>query len=321
MSQSFPACNSCTPRGRAGGLWALVVAAVLVALVGSVWGRDSDVRAEAVRPPSTDVVVMEVHPHLDHLHAGSVTNITDRDGYDNQPSFMDEDRLLFSSVRGGEASNIMVHSWSRGTAEVLADTPESEYSPRLMPSGDAVSVVRVEMDGVSQHLVRIALDGGEARRLLPELDDIGYYAWIDEARVAVWRLGGMLDLANVETGEVERVAEGVSPGVQAVPRDPMASFVRVEDGEATVYLLDGRSGEVEAVATTPGGTVEHAWLSSATLLTIHDGVVHRWMGGGEEPWAPVLEDLREVHGNFTRMATSPSGTRWAVVVERDGPGS
>ena len=102
--------------------------------------------------------------------------------------------------------------------------------------------------------------GRQAERLLPELDDIGYYAWIDAGRVLVWRLGGYLDLADLETGELRRIAEGVAPGVQAVPGDPMASFVRVEDGEARIHLLDGATGEVREVATAPGGSIEHAWL-------------------------------------------------------------
>lgn len=268
-------------------------------------------------PPSTDVVVFDVYPHGDHLHVGSLVRITERDGYDNQPSFLDEDRIVFSSIRGGEASNIIGYSVAGDTLEPVTDTPESEYSPTPVPSGDALSVVRVEMDGVSQHLVRIPLDGGPPERLLPHVDDIGYHAWLDEERVALYRLGepATLHLANIVTGEVGLVAQDVLPVLRQVPGDPSVSFAqRDADGLVQIRLLEGESGDVVTVTSTPGNTAEHAWLSSATLLSLHDGVVYRYRGGGDVPWDPILEDLREVLGDFTRLATSPSGMRWAVVV-------
>ena len=270
-------------------------------------------------PPSTDVVIMTVYPHGDHLHARSLRWVTNRDGYDNQPSFLDEDRILFSSATDGGATDILRYSaWDEET-EAVTRTPESEYSPRLMPSGDAISVVRVEMDGVSQHLVRYPLDGGPPERLLPQLDDIGYYAWIDERRVALFRLGEppTLHIADIVTEEVEEVVRGIGPVLQSVPGEAAVSFVRRDNGGEgwVIHLWDGDTGEIEALSPTPGPEPDHVWLSSATLLAIHDGAVHRLVPDVPSGWHPVLEDLRDLFGSFSRLAVSPSGTRWAVVVE------
>jgi len=312
----------------------ILVCAAPVAGEGSAWvasGEAANLRVAAERlsgadtttasppPPSTDVVVMTVYPHGDHLHARSLKWVTNRDGYDNQPSFLDEERLLFSSAMDDGATDILRYSaWDEET-EALTTTPESEYSPRLMPSGDAISVVRVEMDGVSQHLVRYPLDGGPAERLLPELDDIGYYAWVDERRVALFRLGDppSLHIADIVTGEVEEVVRGIGPVLQSVPGEAAVSFVqRDEEGDRWVIRLwDGATGEIRELGRTPGSDPDHVWLSSVTLLALHDGVVYRQLPDASRAWHPVLEDLRDLFGSVTRLAVSPSGTRWAVVVE------
>lgn len=270
-------------------------------------------------PPSTDVVVMTVYPHGNHLHARSLKRVTNRDRYDNQPAFLDEDRLLFSSATADGGTDIFRYSAWDEEIEAVTRTRESEYSPRLMPSGDAISVVRVEMDGVSQHLVRYPLDGGPPERLLPELDDIGYYAWVDERRVALFRLGDppTLHIADVTTGEVQEVVRGIGPVLQSVPGEAAVSFVRRdnEDEGWVIHLWDGATGEIQELSPTPGPEPDHVWLSSATLLALHDGVVYRLVPQAPDGWHPVLEDLRDVFGTFTRLAVSPSGTRWAVVVE------
>jgi hypothetical protein len=65
--------------------------------------------AEAVPssgPPDTDIIVFEIYPHRDHVRVGSLVRVTERGSYHNQPFFLDEDRLLFTSVREGDQADI-----------------------------------------------------------------------------------------------------------------------------------------------------------------------------------------------------------------------
>jgi hypothetical protein len=283
-------------------------------------------------PPATDVILFTVVPHGDHLHARSLVLVTERDGYDNQPSFLDEDHLIFTSAGADGVTNILRYSVWDDAVGALTQTPESEYSPRRMPSGDAISVVRVALDGISQELVRYPLDGGPAEVLLPGLVDIGYYAWIDEHRVALFRLGDppTLHIADLLTGEVREVASGIGPVVQPVPGRAAASFVQraevAPDHEAgegqggaqearwLIRLWDGETGEITTVAETLGSQPDHVWLSSSSLLSIHAGRVFRYLPAGDGGWHMVLDDLCPVFGTLARLSISPSGQRWALVI-------
>ncbi len=41
--------------------------------------------ASVTAQSATDIVTLDLRPHQDHVHAGSLVQVTDRDGYDNQP--------------------------------------------------------------------------------------------------------------------------------------------------------------------------------------------------------------------------------------------
>ena len=286
----------------------------------------------ALAQPSTDVVVLDLRPHGDHVHVGSMVPVSERDGYDNQPHFRDHDRLLLVSDRDGPGTDVYGFSVVEGEPVRLTRTPESEYSPRVTPDGTGFSVVRAEeaggggVQGLFVYPLVESEDGDEpaglddARRLLPEVDDIGYYAWLNETEVALFRLGDppSLHLADVETGEVRHVADDIGPSVQPIPGRDAVSFVDASGQDAwTVRVLEAGSAETTAVAELPLGVAEHAWLSEFNLLMGHEGILYRFPVDREEEWVEMAE-LGPVVGNFTRIAVSPHQTRIAVVVEDGG---
>ncbi len=282
------------------------------------FGQPLDGTARTAAQPSTDIVVFDVYPHGDHVHVGSVVSVTDRGGYDNQPFFIDEERLFFSSTREGDQADVYRFDLFAEVLEQVTSTPESEYSPRLTPDGEAISVVRVDLDGATQGLYRIPLDGGDAQNLLPDLDDIAYYAWAGPDRVALFRVGESsgLYLATLSTGELHHIADHVGRSLQSIPGTESVSFVDQSDPERWfVRRLHGETGEVETVVDTPPGSVEHAWMSSSTLIMGHEGALYRYsVGGVEGVWIPLV-DLRRYVGPFSRIAVSPSGLRIGVVTE------
>lgn len=306
-----------------------------------------------VAQSSTDVVVLDLYPHLDHVHVSSLTRVTDRTGYDNQPRFLDHERLLFVSDRDG-GTEVYLALLAEDRVVRLTDTPESEYSPHLLRWGadgaEALVVVRVEADGVSQHLVRYPLPVRsspesleeplrEGIRLAAPLLDVGYHAWAPpeeggdagEARWGVlFRVGAggapptlyriRLDAAGRMTEE-HRVQAGIGRSLQPVPGTTEVSFVDLSTPDRPILQrLDPASGEVTRVAELPAGADEHGWLSAVTVFFPHDGVLWRSSREPERPWIPLMsfeEELGAVlGGRVTRIAVSPAGLRVAVVVER-----
>src|SRR3989442_341427 len=91
-------------------------------------------------PPSpSDIFIVDVKTKLDRktrtdeLKFGAPKKVTDFAGYNNQPFFMPDGRsLLYTSIRNKQA-DIYRYDLNTGATTQVTNTPESEYSPTLMP--------------------------------------------------------------------------------------------------------------------------------------------------------------------------------------------
>src|SRR5512142_1750822 len=95
--------------------------------------------------PSTDIWLVSLEgpgtPRVGHAE-----NLTQRIGYDNQPSFTpDGQSILYTRIEGNAPSDVWrISLATRETSNVTRTIVESEYSPTPMPDGRHFSTVRVE---------------------------------------------------------------------------------------------------------------------------------------------------------------------------------
>ncbi|HEX7121457.1 MAG TPA: hypothetical protein VF178_03730 [Gemmatimonadaceae bacterium] len=278
------------------------------------WGLLLVAAVAPAQAPSTDIFLVPLGDGGRSV-AGSPRNLTAREGYDNQPFWTTDGRALwFSSVREGEQSDIYrLEIASGAVTRVTTTSPESEYSPTLMPGGDALSVVRVERDS-TQRLWRVPLGGGASTLVLEQVRPVGYHAWIDSSTVVLFVLGSpnTLQLANVRTGRVDTVTTGVGRSLHRVPGARRASFVKVVSREESwIMTLDPDTRATERVVRLPAGVQDYAWLPDGSVLIGEGSVLKRYDPRAGGTWTAVGE-LPGVT-SITRLAVSPRGDAVAVV--------
>ena len=82
---------------------------------------------------------------------GEPVNVTRRSGYDNQPAFTPDGRALWFTRIGADAPADIWRVGVDGTgATRVTHTDESEYSATITPDGQALSVIRVELDSTQR---------------------------------------------------------------------------------------------------------------------------------------------------------------------------
>src|SRR5438046_7555234 len=167
-------------------------------------------------PPLSDIFVIDVKTKRSgELKFGEPKKITDFAGYNNQPFFMpDGHGILYTSIRNKQADIYRYDLRDEATTQIT-NTPESEYSPTLMPDRKNISVVRVEADGKTQRLWRFPLDGGAPSLILENIKPVGYHLWIDDHTLALFILGetgksNFLEIFDTGTQKSEFVTE--NPG-------------------------------------------------------------------------------------------------------------
>ncbi len=276
-------------------------------------------------PPGADIYLAPLTIVGDHITVGAPVNITHRKGYDSQPSFTpDGSSILYTSYRDDGQADIWRYDLRDKSTHEVTHTPESEYSPTVMPGGKRFSVVRVEADS-TQRLWSFALDGSDPQLVLTNVKPVGYHAWIDDTTLALFVLGkpNTLQIANTRSGTTTIVTTNIGRSVQALPDHRTIWFVAHESQAG--WALRGFSAAQAGGAPFPLRLVI-ASMPSEFPLRLADGRVLVgdgsrllvWKGGVPAPWSEVANLSQAGVTHISRMAVSPDG-RWLAIVGDDAP--
>jgi len=283
--------------------------------------------APSATPPDTDIFVVELKTAAGgKVEFGRPANVTRHAGYDNQPSFLpDGQSLFFTSQREGAQTDIYRHDFRTGAAVRVTSTPESEYSPTVMPGGKFFSVVRVEADR-TQRLWKFPLAGGEASLVIASIKPVGYHLWIDRRNLALFVLGTenrphTLQFATLgKAGEVLELSTlGISIGrslQRAAPRSDSFSFVqKLAPDNWIIKLVDLKTHRSNVLAKTVPGSEDHVWLPDGTLLMARDAKLYRLDPARADGWQEVADFSQDGLRAITRLALSPRADRLAFVAQ------
>jgi dipeptidyl aminopeptidase/acylaminoacyl peptidase len=265
----------------------------------------------------TEIYVARLSRSGDALTVAAPANVTNRAGYDNQPSFTPDGRaILFTSIREGRPADIYRYDLaSRATAR-LTHTAESEYSPTVTPDGTHFSVIRVETDS-TQRLWKFRLDGSAPELVLTGVKPVGYHAWGNDNLLGLFVLGNpaTLQVADTRTGTATVVAERIGRSLHRVPGREAISFLH-RTGPEPYYIkaMDLGSRTIRAVAPAPEGSEFHAWLPDGTLIVGLGSKLLTWAPAGGR-WVEIADLAAHGVTEISRLAVSPDGGMLAIVAE------
>jgi Tol biopolymer transport system component len=256
------------------------------------------------------VFIAALDPGAAVIARGPATNISNSPGYDNQPGFLpDGSGVLFSSQRDGKQMDIYRYDFASQSLTQVTKTPEGEYSPQVTPDGKTFSVIRVEADG-TQRLWRFQLGGSDPQVVLPDVKPVGYHAWIDRTRLALFVLGGAgrpatLQLADTTTGKAEVIEERIGRSLHLRPGTGTVSFVsKPQGGPWVVKELNPATKEVRPLIETAAPDSEDcAWLPDGTLLMPSGSRILAWKAG-ETAWREAADFTSAGLTSISRLAVS-----------------
>lgn len=264
--------------------------------------------------PTTDIWLVPLD--LENETLGEPRNATDRDDYDNQPFFAPEGSSLLYTAQHEGQTDIYRLDLSTLVSTQLTDTPESEYSATVVPSGFEFSVIRVEGDG-AQRLWSFRRDGSSPQLVLENVAPVGYQAWNAAGQLVMFILGepATLQLADLEADAAEVVASDIGRSLHAIPGETgQFSFLHRVNDSWSIRSFDPESRDISDLGTPFEESQDMAWTPDGRIV----------MGSGsrlailtpEGEWR-VLGDLAGAGVNgITRVAVHPEGDWLAVVATR-----
>lgn len=232
---------------------------------------------DSLELPVTDIYLLDISTDKKgRLQFQNPALITKNENYDNEPSFYpDGSAILYAAVHdssAGDSSKADIYKYDMRTQKtsIVINTPlTAEFSPMLMPNKTAISVVRVLQDNNSQVFARCSDKEDDCTTLIAKLKNVGYYAWIDGSRVALYIVGdpATLVVANLTTGKIDTIAEDVGTCIKKVPgKNLQIAFVDKGSNPWTIKTYDGKSGKVSGVVPTLEDHEEFCYMPDGSLL-------------------------------------------------------
>jgi hypothetical protein len=269
-------------------------------------------------PPSTDIALLKWQGDISAPQAVSVERIIDAHGYDNQPWFAgDNSGFYFTSMRDAKQTDIYFYNTKTGKESRVFASPESEYSPRLIPTGE-IAVVRVEMDG-TQRLWALDAKRNRARVLLPDIKPVGYQAWLNKNDVVLFVLGepATLQMSSLTQPAARTLLNAPGRCIEAQADGALRYTVSMSPGKS--FIAEWRNDHSRLLAQLKPDTEHFVSLDDGSLLVASDNIIYRITAAGkdQEPmqnWTVWLDlSSSGLHG-ISRLARSSDNHQLALVV-------
>ena len=220
-----------------------------------------------------------------------IANITDRDGYDNQPSFtLDNKSVLFTSDRAGGQTDIFVYDIQSGKTRNLTNTPEqNEYSAQPR-SNDRFNYILQE--GVPyQNLWHRTYEQGPSERVLTSFVPAAYYA-INEKGVLFWgRYAFSLFFepagSNIgpAIGESLFVMDRAGRSIHPIPNSTKFSIVDKQmNGSWIVKSYDPDTKSITPMVFLGADNEDYCWTPEGKMLRASGNVLTQFDPETDAPW-------------------------------------
>ena len=273
---------------------------------------------------STDIYLGNYSYSEGRLKVERLRNVTNRDGYDNQVCFHDSKPwFYYSSIRNDEQSDIYRFEWDKRRSYRVTETPESEYSPKLIPEKGQISVVRVETDK-KQRVWSFDSRNPESVYLITEyIDNVGYYVRMSESEMLLFQVASdgashKLIRHNYINGKRELIDSRIGRFLDRRPDSLHYSYVSKSDSshwKIIIYDSESRSKVLEF--PTLDQEEDYCWLDSKYLISGKGNRLFAMNIEEKREWVEIQDLSEVVRGEIQRIAIQPAFGKIALVVKRE----
>lgn len=259
---------------------------------------------------NTEVFLFDLDSNTSKIELKNGKNLSNNEGYDNQPSFLDERYIVFASTRNGQ-TDIAKYDTQYDSRVWINFTKGGEYTPLKIPNENKISAVRLDLDG-KQRLYAYNLKNGESVELIKDLV-VAYYTWYDENTVvsAVIEEDNLnLYVSNIKEGWNRKYATNVGRSFHKIPNSNLVSFISKEDeNQWQIKSLNPVTGETKVIANTIIGVEDICWLNEKTILSGKGNLLFKLTLKKDNNWKQVADLSTNGITKITRLTVDSKASK------------
>lgn len=270
-----------------------------------------------VAQDNTEVYVFDISPSYEGLELLNVRNVSNNEGYDNQPSFISNETLVFAGNNNGQNDISEYNFTTKLKRWANSPTEGSEYSPQKFPSSKDLAAVRFDKDG-RQRLYRYDSKTGSSSEVIKDLQ-VAYFAFYNDNKMMATVLGWQemdLVMIDLQTKTVDTLFKGAGRSLQKIPKIDLMSYSLINDeGKLDLYMMNIEAMESFFICEIPKDVQDFVWLNETQILIGKGSKLFMYDTLGEAEWKRVASLEEFGITNISRMAVSPDGKKFALVGE------
>ncbi|PTX62092.1 hypothetical protein C8N46_103190 [Kordia periserrulae] len=264
--------------------------------------------------PNTEVFLFNLSIENNQIQLTDGKNISNNEGYDNQPSFQYENKILFASTRNGQ-TDIAAYHTNNGEKQWLSNTPQgSEYSPMKIPNTKEISAVRLDTTGKQALYIYHANNENE-----PYLQDtvIGYYVWYNQDILVYFELGNPNELLVYNYKENHSITcdTNIGRSLHNIPNSNLVSYISKKNEAWEIRSLDVNTYETKKIANTVPNVEDMCWLNDGSILMAKGKTLYRFHPEKDKDWKIIKLFDKAPFDNITRIAVNQPNNKLALVAE------
>lgn len=264
--------------------------------------------------PNTEVFLFDLNQENGTFQLSNIKNISENEGYDNQPSFLNTNTILYAGTRNGQ-TDIVKYNIVNGEKVWVCETEGGEYSPLKIPNQNAVSAICLETDG-TQRLQKYNLENGNSEVLVEDIV-IGYHVWFNDDILlsSVLEDGGLsLYLTNIKVKENQKIEANIGRSLHNIPNSNLVSFISKEkDSIWGIKSVDPISRITKYLTITLPQSEDLFWLNPETILMGKDDKLYKFQLNKNKEWIEVASLSNYGISNITRLSINSDGTKLALI--------
>ena len=266
----------------------------------------------------TEIFLLDIKFKQDKIEISNVKKISNNKGYNNQPIFVSNDKILFTSERNFQ-NDIVQYDSSKKSLKYLTNTQTSEYSP-IRYKKNKVSAVSLDKKG-EQYLRIYNIKNNTYN--IPFTDKIvGYYNYSKQIKNLI--ISSVLEnnelvlyTSNLKTKEHTYVDNNTGRSIHNIPKykfgQEKISYISKKDSIWNINYVDLSNYKTKTITTTLNNNEDICWFKDGSILTSHKNNLYIFNSKFSKNWK-LLCSLEE-YGitNISRIAINPDNDKLALV--------
>ena len=274
--------------------------------------------ANIIAQSDTEIFLLDIKFKQDKIEVYNVKKISTNKGYNNQPIFVSNDKILFTSERNLQ-NDIVQYDSSENSLKYLTNTLTSEYSPIRYKKN---KVTAVSLDKKGEQYLRIYNIKDNTFKIPFKDKIVGYYNYSKKIKNQI--ISSVLEnnelvlyTSNLKTKEHTYIDNNTGRSIHNIPKNKFGeekiSYISKKDSIWNINYVDLSSYKTKTITTTLNNNEDICWFKDGSILTSNKNNLYIFNSKLSKDWK-LLCSLEE-YGitNISRIAINPNNDKLALV--------